>query len=537
MASDPFFVDPTRRKRRRNGTSRKPSKRHEQVRETESNSLEDSDEVGADMFEESDSEEEHENDEQTERRQEEEEKAAESAADKRRRLAKEYLAELGRSQGAPAGEGENSAGENFDAGDLDREIIGSRLQKDAAEQKGWVYKHYDLDDKSLNISVRRVGCEGLTSIAVHFPYAYTASKSAEVSKWDISVLGKKPRLVKTVRGGPQYQEIARDPAENGHCDEIFACAVSPDGKYVVTGGRDRRVVVWSAEKLACVRVIDTKNPRAAVYGLAFRRGTDELYAACGDLKVRIYSIEQQAELETLYGHQDVVEDVSALALERCVTVGGRDRTAMLWKVADETRLTFRGGDSIEKYLRMKEKSIDLSGFYVEGSIDCVSMVDDGHFVTGSDNGNVCLWSLAKKKPVFTIRQAHGFQPEEPAAKASAEKSPAEAARQVPKKLPYWITSIHAVPYSDIFVSGSWDGSLRVWKLGEDMRSFEQVMELPRAKGFVNRIDAYEDTDNSCLRVYAALSKEHRLGRWQKKPAGARNAIYTVSVSFKKDGSQ
>ena len=39
------------------------------------------------------------------------------------------------------------------------------------------------------------------------------------------------------------------------------------------------------------------------------------------------------------------------------------------------------------------------------------MIDESHFVTGSDNGNVALWSLAKKKPLTTKRLSHGLQPQ------------------------------------------------------------------------------------------------------------------------------
>lgn len=101
-----------------------------------------------------------------------------------------------------------------------------------------------------------------------------------------------------------------------------------------------------------------------------------------------------SQVETLFGHQDVVADISALAGERCLTVGSRDRTAVVWKIADESRLTFRGGD-------IKD--------FPEGSIDCCSMIDSHYFVTGSDNGSICLWSLSKKKPVFIERRAHGVE--------------------------------------------------------------------------------------------------------------------------------
>lgn len=39
----------------------------------------------------------------------------------------------------------------------------------------------------------------------------------------------------------------------GHTDEVLALALSSDGKYLVSGGRDRRVVVWDAEKAEWIK--------------------------------------------------------------------------------------------------------------------------------------------------------------------------------------------------------------------------------------------------------------------------------------------
>lgn len=558
MASDPFFIDPTQKRKRKNRGKSTIGDKFSHKRQhagkgisgnasTEISEEDDVDKVGGDIFEDSTDENEEEvitDEDEAARVQEEEEEQKESAADKRRRLAKQYLEDLKQGAGSESGNGEFS----FDAKDLDREIIESRLQKDVAEQKGSVYKLIGgrLQIDKMRVTKRRVANLGLTSLAVRYPFLYTVSKDMELAKWDIKGSGKKPRKVKYVRGGPRFAEIKKDASQNGHSDEILALAVSPNGNWVVTGGKDKRLVVWSGDNLACQRAILTSRRNGEVYGLVFRRNSEQLYAACGDLKVRTYNIGQQAQLETLYGHQDIVEDISALAQERCVTVGGRDRTAMLWKIPDETRLTFRGGDSIEKFQREVKKlkhelqesgkpvpgnghGSELHPFYVEGSIDCVSMIDDSHFVTGSDNGNISLWSLAKKKPIFIQRQAHGLQPSEDPQQASAEKDEKKAAQQIPVQNPFWITSIHAIAYSDVFVSGSWNGVLKVWKLSEDLRHFTLLADLPGAKGVVNRIDDYEDETNSQVRIYAALSKEHRLGRWIKSPEGSRNAIYTAVI--------
>lgn len=553
---DSFFVDPSKKNRKNKGNrtstvrsnqkrqngnnnSQRQSNKRQRRDETpssETDSVEDVDEeeVDSDVFADVGNGGDNDEMEDIDESDEEEEFKNESEADKRRRLAKKYLEDLKASLGA-----DNEENYEFNAKDLDDEIISSRLKRDVAEQKGWVYKFYGqkLND-ILKKKITRVPNKCLTSVSVSYPYLFTTSKDMEISKWDIRDPTKNPKILKTVKGGHEFEELKKEHSENGHCDEIFTSAVSPDGKYLVTGGKDGRIIVWSVNSLSCIRVLETKNKKGEVLSLAFRRNSDQLYVACADLKIRTYSVNQLAQLETLYGHQDLVVDISALGLERCVTVGSRDRTAMLWKIADETRLTFRGGDSHEKYNNKKKENKDETNtndaekIFFEGSIDCVSMIDDSHFVTGSDNGNISLWSLNKKKPLFTKRISHGIQPKAKYDNASSENNKEIAEAQISEPQPFWITSIYSIPYSDIFISGSWDGHLKIWKLDQTLRSFELLKELP-INGIVTKITCYEDEESDQLRIYATLSKEHKFSRCIKPLPGSRNVLFSCIFNLTK----
>src|SRR5271169_6739449 len=106
-------------------------------------------------------------------------------------------------------------------------------------------------------------------------------------------------------------------------------------------------------------------------------------------------------IETLFGHQDCISSIASFASERCVSVGSRDRSARVWKIIDETQLVFQ---------QQPHKGISTAEWVPEGSIDCVAIIDEQHFVTGGDNGDIVLWSLQKKKPQYIKRSAHGFDP-------------------------------------------------------------------------------------------------------------------------------
>ena len=518
----------------------------------------------------------------------EEEFNGENPADKRRRLAKQYLENLKTEAnqidtGLAAQEEAGATHEvdeynNFDAADMDRDIIATRLKQDVAEQKGRVYRF--IGEKLLvpeaKVSFTRVGENNLTGLSCHQSelnkfdveqeehrlngtnrkagkiFAYTVSKDMCLTKYDITDFTKRPKKLKHAKGGVRFIPKTTVEIENtteGHYDEILTVAASPDGKYVVTGGRDRKLIVWSTESLVPIKVIPTKDRRGQIMSMTFRKNSDQLYVSCADYKIRTYSINQFSQLEILYGHQDVVVDISALGMERCVTVGSRDRTAMLWKIADETRLTFRGGDDPQKLLRrwLKANAVEKEDgeveypdeseapiFHSEGSIDVVSMIDDSHFITGSDNGNLSLWSIAKKKPIHTERTAHGVMQGPTVDTISGETNVDVRERQLlEKKLmhPYWITSVYAIPYSNTFISGSWNGTLKVWSLEENMRSFKLIGELPNCKGVVTKIQVVESgsRDKETFRVLASVAKEHRLGRWIAKVPEARNGLYSATI--------
>jgi ribosomal RNA-processing protein 9 len=142
--------------------------------------------------------------------------------------------------------------------------------------------------------------------------------------------------------------------------------------------------------------------------LSFRKGTYQLYTASFDRTVKVYDLSPNVMgyVETLFGHQDHILALDSLRGETCVTAGARDKTVRCWKIADETQLVFRGGgrsrirevldgelrgddegsgmdeDYTDRTLKMKEKEKQ----FIEGSIQCVAMIDETTFVSGGDSG-------------------------------------------------------------------------------------------------------------------------------------------------------
>lgn len=227
---------------------------------------------------------------------------------------------------------------------------------------------------------------------------------------------------------------------------------------------------------------------------------------------------------------------------------------------EETQLVFRGGgggaNRDKKIISNTSSNPPPIRLFAEGSIDRVTLIDEETFVTGSDNGSLSLWTLHKKKPIFTLPLAHGLDPPLTPEEISSEQSPDPNFISEPQAR--WITALTTVPYSDLILSGSWDGWVRLWRVSEDKKRIEKVGVLGRergrkdvpgdaageengdegeganeqgmVKGVINDLAVVErgerGQDGVC--VVVARGTEHRLGRW-KIIKGAGNGAMVFEV--------
>jgi ribosomal RNA-processing protein 9 len=498
----------------------------------------------------------------------------ETAAERRARLAERYL--------------ENIRGEvdetGFDAEEIDKDLIAQRLKEDVDEAKGRQYRLIasKLDYCRATHSLFRADTAATTAVVVCPPYAYTVSKDKTLIKWELvppehtapprSRSSKRPlppprRQPKKLAYIHGVKTNASSPQQHGHTTPIISLAASPCGTYVATGSStDRRLIIWSASTLTPLKTFTTH--RDSVTALSFSPSSSsqpgigaQLFSASADRTIKTYSLngpDSLAYVETLFGHQDHVLGIAAMSVDQCVSVGARDRTARLWKVVDEMQSVYRADSS---------RHVE----YVTGSVDCVAALPPAHFVTGSDSGAIQLWSVHKKKPQFTVEKAHGVDEPEPLEKVSSEtgEEVLERLKKADTRRPIAraITALTTVPGTDVVVSGSWDGWVRVWRVSDDKRSIlafgvvgKHRQELANGlstkalengdstqhdddpkegpvRGVINSLAVFErrkqnqnefggtkEGDTTGLCIVAGTGKEMRLGRWRKFPKGRNGAV-------------
>ncbi|XP_034022254.1 U3 small nucleolar RNA-interacting protein 2 [Thalassophryne amazonica] len=405
------------------------------------------------------------------RQAKEEDVYEETPQEKKLRLAKLYLEQLKEEEEKKAEE---------DAFETD--LVAGRLQEEVLELKGKLQRLIAKDlitPDASEVRVLRGHKLPITCLVItpNDKCIFSAAKDCSIIKWDVES-GRKLHKIAGGRKGTEDRHI-------GHTAHILCMAISSDGKYLATGDMNKLIMIWEAE--TCTHLYKFTGHKGPVSGLSFRKGSHDLYSASHDRSVKVWNVAENAYVETLFGHQDAITGLDCLSRERCVTAGGRDRTVRVWKIAEESQLVFHGH---------------------EGSIDCIQLINEEHLVTGADDGSVCLWSVNKKKPLTTVKQAHGCHGD-----GGLEQ-------------PHWITSVAALHNSDTVASGSHNSQVQLWRCGHNYRGLEPLFSLP-VSGFINSLKF----SSSGQFLVAGVGQEHRLGRWWRLRE-AKNGLYIIPLKRK-----
>jgi ribosomal RNA-processing protein 9 len=82
-------------------------------------------------------------------------------------------------------------------------------------------------------------------------FLFTSGKEGSIIKWDLHNGTRLATFRKLRPGGKGKERAVADLP--GHSDAVLTLALSDDGRYLASAGKDRRVGVWDVEKGEWVR--------------------------------------------------------------------------------------------------------------------------------------------------------------------------------------------------------------------------------------------------------------------------------------------
>lgn len=275
---------------------------------------------------------------------------------------------------------------------------------------------------------------------------------------------------------------------------LDAVAVSPDGRWAATGGRDALIRLWDMDAGTRAPVLTLAGHEERITGLVFipgdaASGRAPLLASAGaDFTVRAWDIatlldDPAAEVAPVYTLEHHTEVIMGLAISpdgRVLASGGRD--GLIWLGDPRTGDTFA--------------TLDQFGSPV-WALAFHPLTDDGTLtlVSGGDDGSVWLWGLGE---ALSLRRwpAHTTPVMSLAFSADGERLAAGSMDGLVRVWPYTeagdmpdsrLLTGHLAPvtglgYSaagEMLVSASLDGTVRAWDaISGTERALEAGNNLP-----------------------------------------------------------
>ena len=169
-----------------------------------------------------------------------------------------------------------------------------------------------------------------------------------------------------------------------HPRVVTDAAFSPDGRRVVSGGRDRAGRVWSTRTWT-----EVEKPLAGhngqILAVAFNRTGDRIATGSTDQTARVWRAHSGLLFTTLFGHTGHVSDVAFGPGNVLVTASG-DGTARTWRAEGVPARVLRGH---------------------RGPVRTAEFAADGMVVTGGADGTIRIWDPGTSVELVRAPKARG----------------------------------------------------------------------------------------------------------------------------------
>ncbi|MFN6484328.1 MULTISPECIES: serine/threonine-protein kinase [unclassified Nostoc] len=133
----------------------------------------------------------------------------------------------------------------------------------------------------------------------------------------------------------------------GHSDWVYAVAISPDGKTVVSGSKDKTIKVWNLNTGKEINTI--MGHLGDVNDVVISQDGQMLASASDDKTIKVWKLDTGMEIRTITGH---LADVNAIAFSpngEYIASGSDDKTVKVWQLNTGEAIHTFNGHSAEVY--------------------------------------------------------------------------------------------------------------------------------------------------------------------------------------------
>lgn len=258
---------------------------------------------------------------------------------------------------------------------------------------------------------------------------------------------------------------------HGHADCVWDIAFSPDGRILVSGGRDSTLRLWGVEDGQSIHVLDGHTHD--VYGLVISADGQWLISAGKDHTVRLWHLPSGRNLKTLRGYTGGIHSLNLSADGQMLASSGQNEMIQLWHLQLDGNLSllhpYKTFSSPTRWI----SSLSNLSFSPDNQTLAINRHDESIALWNTQTGYLDRWS-AHSTPVWTVLFSPGGQI---LASSSYDCTvrlwdvQTHHCLQVLRGHENGIRAIAFDPSGQWLASGSFDNTIRLWDVqtGECLR--------------------------------------------------------------------
>ncbi|MEI7870004.1 MAG: WD40 repeat domain-containing protein [Candidatus Methylumidiphilus sp.] len=205
-------------------------------------------------------------------------------------------------------------------------------------------------------------------------HAYEFNKTC-----DELFLSQVDHALRTVLSSPYFCHILK-----GHEQGVETLALSPDGKWLATGGFDSLLVLWDLHHNGKPLLLPKHD--GPIWTVAFSPDSTKLASGGQDIRIRIFNITQSGEPKLLYTLNPKNKDAVVWSLAfnhdaQYLASGHGDKKIRLWKLGEDTSHS----------LQQLESNVKALTFSLEPLDPKAQSKDPNKLIAGVENGDLKLW--------------------------------------------------------------------------------------------------------------------------------------------------
>ena len=225
----------------------------------------------------------------------------------------------------------------------------------------------------------------------------------------------------------------------GHFNPINAVAVFPDGHRVVSGSMDGILKIWDIRNGDVLKTL--KGHAGPIDSIIIAENGKMIISASNDA-IKIWNADQGYEIETIKESDSRITAFALFPDERRIIAASYDDSLSIWDLSSGEKKAVYSGNRLSK----KEVVVCIKARYFIGH----------HFITDlavtKDGSKIILSSSDGLLEVLTIDDNNELEPIKGYVKGIHDCG---------------INAVILTPYEDKVISGSCDGTIRIWDLEND----------------------------------------------------------------------